>query len=100
MIDLSPEDFRQFGYRAVDLLAEQMATIRELPTRQPVPETLRERLMHQPLPETGVEPAALLDSFAQDILPYPMGNASPRFFAWVNSPPPHWPCWRNCWLPG
>lgn len=87
MIDLTPETFRELGYRAVDLLAEQLAGIRAAPIRQPVPPALRERLMHQPLPEIGVEAGALLEAFAQDILPYPMGNASPRFFAWVNSPP-------------
>lgn len=87
MIDLSPDEFRQLGYRAVDLLAEQMGGIGERPTRQPVPDELREKFLHQPLPETETDPAQLLETFAKDILPYPMGNASPRFFAWVNSPP-------------
>jgi aromatic-L-amino-acid/L-tryptophan decarboxylase len=86
MIDLSAEQFRELGYRAIDLLAEQLATNSEKPTRQPVPPDLRERLMQQPLPEIGTEPDALLDAFTQDILPYPMGNSSPRFFAWINSP--------------
>ncbi|MBL8153325.1 MAG: aminotransferase class V-fold PLP-dependent enzyme [Anaerolineae bacterium] len=87
MIDLSPDEFRRLGYRAIDLLAEQMARIGDLPTRQPVPAEHRERLLRQPLPETPSDPDALLERFRQDILPYPMGNASPRFFAWVNSPP-------------
>lgn len=85
MIDLSPEEFRQLGYRAVDLLAEKLATIHDAPTRQPVPADLRQRILHQPLPETGRDPADLLEIFANDVLPYPMGNSSPRFFAWVNS---------------
>jgi aromatic-L-amino-acid/L-tryptophan decarboxylase len=87
MIDLSPDEFRQLGYQAIDLLAGQMVAIRDLPTRQPVPEDLKQRFLNQPLPETETDPAVLLDAFARDILPYPMGNASPRFFAWVNSPP-------------
>ncbi len=87
MIDLSPDEFRQLGYQAIDLLAQQMAAIRDLPTRQPVPEDLKQRFLHQPLPETESDPSELLNTFAQDVLPYPMGNASPRFFAWVNSPP-------------
>jgi aromatic-L-amino-acid decarboxylase len=87
MIDLSPEEFRQLGYRAIDILTEQLASVQEAPTRQPVPDDLRERFLHQPLPETEHEPAALIESFAQNVLPYPMGNSSPRFFAWVNSPP-------------
>jgi glutamate/tyrosine decarboxylase-like PLP-dependent enzyme len=87
MIDLSPEEFRALGYRAVDLLAEQLAMLHDAPARRAVPDGLRERLMHQPLPQTGRAPVELLENFAEQILPYPMGNASPRFFAWVNSPP-------------
>lgn len=87
MIDLSPEAFRQLGYRAIDILADQLANIRDLPTRQPVPDPLRDQFLHQPLPETGTKPAQLLEDFAAHVLPYPMGNASPRFFAWINSPP-------------
>lgn len=87
MIDLSPETFRELGYRAVDLIAEQLAAIHDAPVHQPVPDDLRERLMHSPLNADPVEPAALLEQVAALVLPYPMGNASPRFFAWVNSPP-------------
>lgn len=87
MIDLSPDEFRQLGYQAIDMLAEQLAAVRGLPARQPVPADLRGRLLEQPLPETESDPAALLKVFARDVLPYPMGNSSPRFFAWVNSPP-------------
>ncbi|MBZ0281539.1 MAG: amino acid decarboxylase [Anaerolineae bacterium] len=87
MIDLSPDEFRRLGYRAIDILADQMDTIRDYPTRQPMPDVVRERFMKQPLPESGCDPTELIESFADEILPYPMGNASPRFFAWVNSPP-------------
>lgn len=87
MIDLTPDEFRQLGYRAIDILAEQLDTLNDYPTRQPVPDVVRERFVKQPLPETGISPNELLESFADEILPYPMGNASPRFFAWVNSPP-------------
>ncbi|MCB9455248.1 MAG: aminotransferase class V-fold PLP-dependent enzyme [Anaerolineaceae bacterium] len=87
MIDLSPDEFRQLGYQAIDLLAEQLAAVRDLPARQPIAADLRGRLLEQPLPETESDPAALLKVFARDVPPYPMGNSSPRFFAWVNSPP-------------
>jgi aromatic-L-amino-acid/L-tryptophan decarboxylase len=87
MIDLSPDEFRQLGYQAVDLLAGQMAAVRDLPVRQPVPDDLKQRFLHQPLPETESDPADLLNTFARDVLAYPMGNASPRFFGWVNPPP-------------
>ena len=87
MIDLSPEAFRTLGYQAIDLLAEQLASLHDAPARRAVPDSLREHLMHAPLPEQGHAPEKLLQVFAEHILPYPMGNTSPRFFAWVNSPP-------------
>jgi len=87
MIELSPDEFRRLGYRAIDLIAERLAQLDELPVRQPVPQSLRDQLMQSPLPVEGQEPDALLEAVGSLILPYPMGNASSRFFAWVNSPP-------------
>jgi len=87
MLDLSPDQFRELGYRAIDLLAEQLAAAREAPARRPLPDELRQRLLHQPLPAGEGDPAELIETVARDILPYPLGNSSPRFFAWVNSPP-------------
>lgn len=84
--DLSPDEFRQLGYRAIDILTDMLRDIHNAPARRPLNDDLRERLMRQPLPETPVDPGAILDSFVQDVLPYPMGNNTPRFFAWVNSP--------------
>jgi aromatic-L-amino-acid/L-tryptophan decarboxylase len=85
MLDLSPEQFRELGYRAVDMLAEQLSAVPNAPTRRAMPDEVREQLMSQPLPETGQDPAAVLQAVADLVLPYPMGNSSPRFFAWVNS---------------
>jgi glutamate/tyrosine decarboxylase-like PLP-dependent enzyme len=87
MIDLTPEQFRALGYQAVDLIVERLTAQPALPVRQPVPAEIRERLMHSPLPLEGTEPTALLNTLAELVLPYPMGNSSSRFFAWVNSPP-------------
>ncbi len=87
MIDLSPEAFRALGYQAVDLIAERLAALPYMPVRQPVPAALRDHLMHDPLPAEAAEPSALLSKLAELVLPYPMGNSSSRFFAWVNSPP-------------
>lgn len=85
-LDMSPEEFRQLGYRAVDLLAEQLASVPNGPARRMLTEEQRQALMYQPLPEQAHSPEALIERCASDILPYPMGNNSPRFFAWVNSP--------------
>lgn len=84
---LDVEEFRRLGYRAVDLAAAHFAGIRERPVFQPMTPEERRDVMEQPLPEAAVAPDAILDLFARQILPHPMGNGSPRFFAWVNSPP-------------
>ncbi|MBL8134149.1 MAG: aminotransferase class V-fold PLP-dependent enzyme [Anaerolineae bacterium] len=86
MIDLTPDEFRRLGYLAVDLIAERMAAQPDLPVRQPVPADLRDRLMSPP-GATTADPEALIRRVAEEVLPYPMGNGSPRFMAWVNSPP-------------
>jgi aromatic-L-amino-acid/L-tryptophan decarboxylase len=87
MLNLSPEEFRTLGYRAVDLVAEQLAAPPDDPARRYVPPELRQQILEQPLPQEASDPEELLEAVARMVLPYPMGNASPRFFAWVNSPP-------------
>jgi aromatic-L-amino-acid/L-tryptophan decarboxylase len=86
MIDLSPEEFRALGYRAIDLIADRLASINDSPIRQPVPSDVRDSLIHHPLPQEPLNPDDILNMVAESILSYPMGNNSPRFFAWVNSP--------------
>ena len=81
------DEFRTLGHQAIDLVADYLATIRERPVYQPMPQHHRDELLDLPLPEEGEDAAALLDRFASTILPYPMGNGHPRFFGWVNSPP-------------
>lgn len=87
LIELSPDEFRRLGYRAVDLLAERLAGVRAGAVRQPVPPALRDGWIAEPLPAAPSDPDALLERVARTVLAHPMGNASPRFFAWVNSPP-------------
>jgi aromatic-L-amino-acid decarboxylase len=86
-IDLPADEFRRLGYKAVDLLAARLASIRTDPVRAPVPETQRRQWMERPAPLAPTSPDALLAEAAEHVLTHPMGNASPRFFAWVNSPP-------------
>jgi aromatic-L-amino-acid decarboxylase len=85
-IDLPPEEFRRLGYRAVDLLTEHLAALPRQPCRSGVPDAVRRELLEAAFPEAPTAADALLDFIGTKILPYPMGNGSPRFFGWVNSP--------------
>lgn len=84
---LDPDTFRALGYQAVDMAVAHLAEMRESPVFQPMAPEARLALLEQPLPHTGTAPDAILEQFAANILPYPMGNGHPRFFGWVNSPP-------------
>ncbi|MCB0089196.1 MAG: hypothetical protein KDE54_14905, partial [Caldilineaceae bacterium] len=88
LIDMTPAQFRQLGYKAVDLIADNLERLqnRHEPARRAVPTALRTQILAHPLPATGSDPATLLEFVEQHILPYPLGNINPRFFAWINSP--------------
>src|ERR1700730_1775634 len=85
-IDIPPEEFRRLGYGAVDLLTEHLAALPRQPCRSGVPDHVRRELQEAALPGGPTAADALLDYVASTILSYPMGNGSPRFFGWVNSP--------------
>src|SRR5436190_18582099 len=87
MIDLSPDEFRKLGYQAIDLIVEQLSNIQTSKVRQPVPDDLKNQLMFTPFPQDRTDPTEVLNRVANEIMQFPMGNTSPRFFAWVNSPP-------------
>lgn len=86
-IAMDPEEFRALGYRAVDLAAGYLAGMRDRPVFTPMTPDERTVLLDAEFPERGVAPEAILDRFAAEVLPHPMGNGHPRFFGWVNSPP-------------
>jgi glutamate/tyrosine decarboxylase-like PLP-dependent enzyme len=53
----------------------------------PMPAHLLEKLATEPAPLVGSDAGRVLAEVAEMIAPHPFGNAHPRFFAWVNSPP-------------
>lgn len=87
LIDLTPDEFRRLGHQIIDLLADHLAGIREAPVRRLLPDDVRDRLLKTPLNDAPVSSDALLKQVQDDVLPYPLGNSSPRFFGWVNSTP-------------
>ena len=83
----TPEEIKRVGYAAVDLIADHISGLPGGPVFQPVPSALAEEFLNSPLPATGASADAILAEFAEKIMPYPLGNGHPRFYAWVNSAP-------------
>lgn len=83
---LDPDDWpalRALGQQMVADMLTYLETVRERPAWQPIPDSVKTYLK-QPAPRQpqGVEQA--YQEFLEQILPHPMGNIHPRFWAWVN----------------
>jgi aromatic-L-amino-acid/L-tryptophan decarboxylase len=82
---LDPEDWgamRELAHRMVDDMLTYLENVRERPVWQPVPEEVKAAL-RQPLPQEPQAPDQVYQEFLENVLPYPMGNIHPRFWAWV-----------------
>ncbi len=81
---LDPEswdDMRALAHRMVDDAVDYIQHVAERPVWQPVPAATKERLK-SPAPRMPDSPERVYQAFKRDILPYPMGNIHPRFWAW------------------
>lgn len=83
---LDPEDweaFRAVAHRMLDHAVDHMAGARDRPVWTPVPASAKAALETGPPLEPQGAAAAAADLLAH-VLPYPTGNAHPRFFGWVH----------------
>ncbi|MEM7585696.1 MAG: pyridoxal-dependent decarboxylase [Acidobacteriota bacterium] len=84
-ISLDPEDwseFSQLAHRALDAAIDHMRGARERLPWQPVPEAARQDI-EGPIPRHPGDPQEIFARFERSILPFPTGNAHPRFWGWV-----------------
>jgi len=82
---LDPADWevlRLLGHRMVDDALRMLATVRDRPAWQPVPEEVV-AAFRAPLPREGREAAAVYGDYRRLVEPYPVGNIHPRFWGWV-----------------
>lgn len=86
-LTLDAEAFRQAGHAVIDLAADYLGSLRDRPVFRPMTPDQRDVLMDASLPEWGTPVSEILDRFADDVLPFPLGNGHPRFYGWVNSSP-------------
>lgn len=85
-LSLAPEELRRLGHRAVDLVVDHLAALRDgPPVRTGTPEELA-ALLHEAPPEEPGDLDAALELLARDVLPFMQHGDHPRFFARVPSP--------------
>src|SRR5262249_2865173 len=79
----SLEAFRELAHRMVDDMVDHLATVRDRPAWQKMPEPVR-GAFSDGLPMEGEGEEAAYHRFMNDVLLYPNGNLHPRFFGWVH----------------
>jgi glutamate/tyrosine decarboxylase-like PLP-dependent enzyme len=82
---LDPADWdalRALGHRMLDDMLDWLEHVRERPVWQPLPQSTRAAL-RGPLPRAPEGAERAYADFREHVLPYPMGNVHPRFWAWV-----------------
>ena len=75
------EEMRALGHRMVDDAINYLETVSERPVWQAMPERLGEKF-ESPMPQEPTPAGDVYEEFLENILPYPMGNIHPRFWAW------------------
>ncbi len=74
---------RALGHRMLDDMIDHIATIRERPVWQPIPDVVRAQFREE-LPRGANEPADVYRTFTDFIAPYATGNVHPGFMGWVH----------------
>jgi glutamate/tyrosine decarboxylase-like PLP-dependent enzyme len=86
MSTLDPTDWsalRKLGHQMMDDMIDHLASIREQPVWQPMPDAARAGFTAK-LPQKSADPAGLYENFTTSIKPYVTGNTHPRFMGWVH----------------
>jgi len=77
------DEIRAQGHRMLDDMIDHIATIRERPVWQPIPDAVRARF-REALPRQASELADVYREFSDFVLPYATGNVHPGFMGWVH----------------
>ena len=77
------EAFKDLAHRLLDDVLDHLRAVPEGPAWRPVPAAVRQALA-EPLPIQGQGIERACRDACELILPYPTGNAHPRFWGWVH----------------
>jgi glutamate/tyrosine decarboxylase-like PLP-dependent enzyme len=81
---LDPGDWtevRALSHRIIDDAVGYLRDVRARPVWQPMPATVTQ-FFETPLPRSPTPLADVYQAVTQQVMPYPMGNVHPRFWAW------------------
>jgi len=81
---LDPDDWasiERIAHRLIDDAIVHLRDVRQRPVWREMPRDVRSRY-REPLPIDPLPIEAVMAAVADDIMPYPMGNVHPRFWAW------------------
>jgi aromatic-L-amino-acid/L-tryptophan decarboxylase len=85
-LDLSREEMREMGYRAIDMLVEHFATLKDQRVGSKANPAEIFLNLAGPPPEQGTAYQELFDQLQRDIFPSTMHVNHPRFFGFVPGP--------------
>jgi aromatic-L-amino-acid decarboxylase len=83
---LDPQDWdsiRSLGHRMLDDMFDYVATIRERPVWQPIPDVVRAQF-REDLPREPTDLGEVYQTFSDFVVPYATGNVHPGFMGWVH----------------
>jgi len=81
---MDPDEFRRAAEHAARIAADHVESLPDRPVYQPVPADVAQHLLRLDLPDDGMSSDEVLRLFAEEVMPYDMGNQHPTFAAWVN----------------
>src|SRR5262249_44432048 len=80
---VSWDETRALAHRMLDDMIDYVATIRERPVWQPIPDVVRAQF-RESLPRAPTDLGEVYRTFSEFILPYATGNVHPGFMGWVH----------------
>jgi aromatic-L-amino-acid decarboxylase len=81
--DLSPDEFRELGYRVIDMIADYYSSLDDQPVFPARRSDEVAEVFAESLPQEGQEPRAILDEWTDKVLPNTTHVGSPRYFGFV-----------------
>lgn len=85
-LHLSPDEMKDLGYQAVDILIEHLYKLHEKPVGNKAGRQELQKLIHTPLPRKGEAYNNVLQLVMEHVVSNVMHTDHPRFFGWVPGP--------------